>query len=147
MTTVDVSFNGYSVKESDGSITMDIMLNAAASQDITIVVTSKDGLAAGMWQYWLKYYSNSLFSIAGSDYGQTGVSSPLTSTVTIPSGELFASFSVNIIDDIIPEQNETFFITINVDPQHRHIPILINGDHSFTITIIDDEGNDIPVCW
>jgi len=48
VTTVDVSFNGYSVKESDGSITMDIMLNAAASQDITIVVTSKDGLAAGM---------------------------------------------------------------------------------------------------
>ena len=51
MTTVDVTFNGelpYSVKESAGSINLDFRLSAAASQDIIILFTMKDGLATGM---------------------------------------------------------------------------------------------------
>ena len=51
---------------------------------------------------------------------------------------------MNIIDDSVQEQNETFILSI--DPQHSYFPVTINGDYSFTITIIDDEGNDIPVC-
>jgi len=90
-------------------------------------------------------YKLVFLSIAGSDYGQTGVSSPLTSTVTIPSGQVSVSFSVNIIDDTVQEENETFSLTI--DLQSSCLPVTINGDHSFTITIIDDEGNDMPpVC-
>ena len=85
-----------------------------------------------------------LLSIAGSDYGQTGVPSPLTPSVTIPSEQLSVSFSVNIIDDSVQEENETF--SLAVDLQSSCLPVTINGDHSFTITIIDDEGNDIPVC-
>jgi len=83
-------------------------------------------------------------SIAGSDYGQTGISSPVTSSVIIPSGQLSVRFSVNIINDAIREENETFSLT--VDLQSGCLPVTINGEHSFTITIIDDEGNDIPVC-
>jgi len=77
------------------------------------------------------------------DYGQTGLSSPLTSTLTIPSGELSVSFSVDIMDDKISEQNETFIVTIDLQPSY--IPVLFSSNQSFTITIIDDEGNDILV--
>jgi len=93
----------------------------------------------GKYVSTLKFYN--VFSKAGSDYGQTGL---LTSSVTIPRGELSVSFSVNIIDDSVQEENETFSLT--VDLQSSCLPITINGDHSFTITIIDDEGNDMPMC-
>ena len=51
---------------------------------------------------------------------------------------------MNVVNDSVQEENETFSLT--VDLQSSCLPITINGDHSFTITIIDDEGNDIPVC-
>jgi len=55
------------------------------------------------------------------------------------------SFSVNIIDDAIQEENETFSFVVNL--QSGCLPVTIKGDDSFTITIIDDESNDIPtVC-
>ena len=34
-------------------------------------------------------------------------------SVTIPAGEMNASFSISIIDDDIPENDETFVIAIN----------------------------------
>ena len=97
-----------------------------------------------MHVYSLVIHELVFLSIEGSDYGQTGVLSPLTPTVTIPSGQVSVSFSVNIIDDSVQEENETFSLT--VDLQSSCLPVTINGDHSYTITIIDDEGNDIPVC-
>ena len=90
-----------------------------------------------------------LFSyIAGSGGGDL-ITPPTTSvtiptSVTISSGELVAPFNVNITDDTIQEENETFSITF--DLPSSCLPVTVNGDHSFTITIIDDEGNDIPVC-
>jgi len=55
------------------------------------------------------------------------------------------SFSVNIINDAIQEENETFSFVVNL--QSGCLPVTIKGDDSFTITIIDDESNDIPtVC-
>jgi len=51
---------------------------------------------------------------------------------------------VNIIDDTVQEENETFSLAVALQPSC--LPVTINGDHSFIITIIDDEGNDIPVC-
>ena len=85
-----------------------------------------------------------IFGIAGLDYGHVGMSSPLTSSVTIPSGELSVSFSINIIDDTVQEENETFSLT--VDLQSGLLLVTNNGNHSFIITIIDDEGNDTLVC-
>ena len=50
---------------------------------------------------------------------------------------------MNVVNDSIQEENETFSLT--VDLQSSCLPVTINDDHSFTITIIDDEGNNIPV--
>ena len=45
---------------------------------------------------------------------------------------------MNIIDDTVQEENETFSLTVDLRP--CCLPVAINGDHAFTITIIDDEG-------
>ena len=47
------------------------------------------------------------------------------------------SFSLDIIDDSIPEQNETFILTFGL--QQKYFPVYINSDRSYTITIIDDD--------
>ena len=72
------------------------------------------------------------------------MSSPLTSSVSIPNGELSVSFSVNIMNDAVQEENETFSLTVYLQSSYQSVTF--NGDHSFTITIIDDEGNDISLC-
>ena len=51
---------------------------------------------------------------------------------------------MDIIDNTVQEKNKTLSLT--VDLQSGCLPVTINGDHSFTITIIDDEGNDVLVC-
>ncbi|XP_065905004.1 uncharacterized protein [Dysidea avara] len=115
---VDVMFTEEqpcTVQESGGSFNMEFTLGAITSHDIPIMITITD-----------------ITATAGSDYR---ISSPLT--VTIPSGELSVSFSVDIIDNTVQEKNKTLSLT--VDLQSGCLPVTINGDHSFTITIIDDE--------
>jgi len=113
-----------------------ILILSSLWQTILLQVKFADICVSGVW--------NCFPLIAGSDYGQIGVSSPLSTSVTIPSGGLFVSYSVDIIDDTVQEENETFSLTVDLQPSC--LPVNINGDQSFTITIIDDEGNDISVC-
>ena len=79
-----------------------------------------------------------LLSKAGLDYGQAGIHSPPTSSIVIASGELSGSFSVNIIDDKVKEENETFTVTLSLQSDDGQL--FINEHHSFTITIIDDDA-------
>ena len=59
--------------------------------------------------------------------------------VTITAGLTLSSFSVDIIDDKIQEDNETFNITIRLLPSHLS---LLLGTSSSTVTIIDNDGNN-----
>ena len=63
---------------------------------------------------------------------------PLTSYLTISSGELYGSLDIDIIDDTVKEQNETFLITVHI--QDSCLSLVINGNDTFTITITDNEG-------
>ena len=72
------------------------------------------------------------------DYNQT---TPSTSSLTISSGELFGSFDIEIIDDTVKEQNETFLIAVRI--QDSCLPLVIDGNDTFTVTIIDNEGTYI----
>lgn len=75
---------------------------------------------------------------AGSDYNQAEMTTRSTSSVTISSGELFGSLNMEIIDDTVKEQNETFIIRVHVETSC--LPLVIKGNNNFTITIIDNEG-------
>ena len=72
--------------------------------------------------------------VAGVDYA---MSSALVFNVTISAGSTSSSFSIDIINDMIQEDNETFNIAIRLLP---NCPSLSLGTSSSTVTIIDDEG-------
>ena len=57
--------------------------------------------------------------------------------VTITAGMTSSSFDVDIIDNMIQEENKTFYIFIRIIP--TCLPVTINSDIT-TVTIIDDEG-------
>ena len=76
--------------------------------------------------------------LAGSDYGQAGLSSPFESFATILHGELFVLHNVDIIDDTVQEDNETFSLAVNL--QSTCLPVFIVDDQLYNITILDNEG-------
>ena len=72
--------------------------------------------------------------VAGVDYD---MSSALVFNVTISAGSTSSSFSIDIINDMIQEDNETFNIAIRLLPSCLSLSL---GTASSTVTIIDDEG-------
>ena len=74
---------------------------------------------------------------AGADNNQTKLTVP-SSSLTINSGELFGSVIVEVIDDTVKEENETFFVSVHI--QKNCLPLVITGNNNFAITVIDDEG-------
>ena len=73
--------------------------------------------------------------VAGVDYAMSSV---LVFNVTISAGLTSSSFNIDIINDMIQEDNETFNITIRLLPS-----CLSLGASSSTVMIIDDESKDI----
>ena len=70
------------------------------------------------------------------------MSTPAMFNVIISAGSKSSSFDVDIIDDMIQEDNETFNITIRLLPSC----ILLSLDtSSSTVTIIDDDVSVISV--
>ena len=73
--------------------------------------------------------------VAGVDYA---MSSALVFNVTISAGSTSSSFSIDIINDMIQEDNETFNNAIRLLPSCLSLSL---GTSSSTVTIIDDDGN------
>ena len=69
--------------------------------------------------------------VAGVDYNMS------TALVTISAGSTSSSFSIDIINDMIQEDNETFNIAIRLLPSCLSLSL---GTSSSTVLIIDDEG-------
>ena len=73
--------------------------------------------------------------LAGVDYA---MSSAPVFNVTISAGSTSSSFSIDIINDMIQEDNETFNIAIRLLPSCLTLSL---GISSSTVMIIDDDGN------
>ena len=65
------------------------------------------------------------------------MSTALVFNVNISAGLSSSSFSIDIINDMIQEDNEAFKITISLLPSPLSLSL---GISSSTVTIIDDEG-------
>ena len=74
--------------------------------------------------------------VAGVDYVMSSV---LVFNVTISAGSTSSSFSMDIINDMIQEDNETFNIAIKLLPSCLSLSL---GTSSSIATIIDDDGKD-----
>ena len=77
--------------------------------------------------------------VAGVDFT---ISTALVFNETISAGSTSSSFSIDIINDMIQEDNETFNIAIRLLPSCL---LLSLGTSSSTVMIIDDEGSYIIV--
>ena len=60
--------------------------------------------------------------------------------VTVSAGAISSSFNIDIIDDDIHEDNETFNITMRLLPSCLSLYLNVS---SSTVTIIDDDGKYI----
>ena len=67
------------------------------------------------------------------------MSTVLVSNVTIIAGSLTSSLDVDIINDMIQEDNETFNIAIRLLPSCLSLSL---GTSSSTVTIIDNDGTN-----
>ena len=131
---VSLSQSQYSVAESDTSLSVIIILSSRASEDVMVEVTLSDGSAYGKVML-LKYYCNLVYT-AGLDYA---MSTGLVFNVTISVGSLTSSFDVDINNNMIHEDNETFNIAIRLLPSCL---LLSLGTSSSTVTIIDNDGTN-----
>ena len=134
---MSLSQSQYSVVESNNLLTGTITLSSRASEDVIVEVTISDGSANGNVEY-----SNivnvvtkcCIHYVAGVDYA---MSSALVFNVIISAGSTSSSFSIDIINDMIQEDSETFNITIRLLPSCLSLSL---GTSSSTIMIIDDDG-------
>ena len=67
------------------------------------------------------------------------MSTALMFNITITAGSSSESFDVDIIDDMVQEDNETFNITIRLLPSCLSLSL---GTSSSTVTIIDNDGTN-----
>ena len=65
------------------------------------------------------------------------MSTALVFNVTISAGSILSSFSIDIINDRVQEDNETFNITIRLMPSCLSLSL---GTSSSTVMIIDNDG-------
>ena len=68
------------------------------------------------------------------------MSTALVFNVTITAGSTLSSFSVDIIDDMIQEDNETLNIIIRLLPSCLSLSL---GTSSSTVIIIDNDGTNM----
>ena len=59
--------------------------------------------------------------------------------VTISAGAISSSFNIDIIDDVIHEENETFNITITLLSNCSYIYVRLDISSS-TVNIVDNDG-------
>ena len=71
------------------------------------------------------------------------MSTALMFNVTISAGSTSESFNIDIINDMIQEDDETFNIAIRLLPSYLSLSL---GTSSSTVTIIDDDGTNNKMC-
>ncbi|AXG72369.1 calx-beta domain protein [Kordia sp. SMS9] len=118
-----LSIDDVSVDENAGSVTIPVTLDVPSDVDTVVGVSTSGGTA-----------------VENLDYTAT------TQTLTIPAGQLSASFTVPIVDDSDVEQTESFNIVgtiasgnlLNPPGQNLFATVTINDDDVGTIFTLQD---------
>ena len=116
--TPSASINDVVVLESAGVAVFTVSLSRASSRDILLNIATANGTA-----------------LSGLDY-QTTVGAE-GGAIRIPAGQTSATFSVPIIDDLIPEPDEIFFVNISA----RDSTSVTIADGQGIGTILDDDDD------
>ncbi|MYJ44285.1 MAG: hypothetical protein F4069_02985, partial [Rhodothermaceae bacterium] len=109
-----ISIDNVSVRENAGQASLRVTQSPALEETVTVGYATSDGTAS-----------------AGQDYRST------SGTLTIPAGETEAHITVDILNDLEVESNETFTVTLT-DPVGADL-----SRATATVTIVDeDESNE-----
>jgi Ca2+-binding RTX toxin-like protein len=101
-----LSINGATVLEEDGSVTLTVTLSQASSETVSVNYTTANQTA-----------------LAGEDYNSGGA------TLTFAPGETSKEITIGIIDNDIPEGEETFLVNLS-NPSNANI---LDGEGVVTI--------------
>ena len=130
---VSINQSQYLVMENAGTLSGSIMMDKVASENVTVQVAFGNGSAKG--NIWCNSHNdNDLWYTAREDYAN---STSQVFNVTISAGSTSSLFSIDIVNDMIQESNETFNITIKLFTSCLSISL---GNSSARVTIIDDDG-------
>ena len=110
--TVSLDPAAVVVGEGDDVATLTVRLSSVTTQPVTVAFATQDGSAT-----------------AGDDYTAAAPGS----SVTIPAGDLTATFAVNLTGDALDEDDETFTVTL-ASPSAGTL-----GTATATVTIQDDD--------
>ena len=109
----------YNVNESDGTVTLRVVLNNPVSTRLTYFLTFSDGSAT-----------------APSDYINPGDSAQ----VTIQAGQTQATFTVTLNNDNIHELIENFTVLLVAPAEGNPADVTLGSPNPTTVKIIDDDG-------
>ncbi|QDT89881.1 Calx-beta domain-containing protein [Gimesia algae] len=110
-----LSIADVTVDEDAGTATLTVSLSNLVDTDISIDYATADGTASVL-----------------SDYSATN------GTVTIDANTLSKTFTIPIIDNVIIESNEQFYVNLS-NLQANSMPVML-GDTQATVTIDDDDA-------
>ena len=127
----------YNVTEDNGPVQPQIVISKPSADEITVQVTSMDGMATGEYcsivincllvLYWYDWYVT-----GGEDYESGPYPVVFTANVTrVP-------FNISITNDTMFEENENFTLAIN----SSSLPTGFSAGDPYraTVTIVDDDG-------
>ena len=118
MPAVSFTTAAVSVAETDGSVTLTLQLSGAAPSELSVPVTATAGTAT-----------------AGADYTALAADA----MVTFATGTTTQTVSVPIIDDDVPEGEETFTVAFGTLPSG----VPSGTPDSVTVTITDDDAPSV----
>ncbi len=114
------SINDVEGSETVGTLDFTVSLNAAAPEEVSVEVTTVDGLATS--------HSNLTTTSLGEDYDAK------TETIAFATGEQTKTFAVTLTDDTIFEDQESFEVRLSNQPVHSTL-----ADGTGVGTILDNE--------
>ncbi|EDP95506.1 Calx-beta domain-containing protein [Kordia algicida OT-1] len=131
-TGVNFTIQGADVFENDGVVSIPVMLDNPSNVDTVISISTQDITASSPMDYTAE-----------------------VQTMTIPAGQVSASFNIQIIDDNISENEETFLVfgvaasTNTFNQQAESVVTIIDDDETPTIpnsgnlSVCDDNGSNV----
>lgn len=113
---IQISASSVSVGEGDGTATVTVSLSGASTDEVRVDLTTVGGDATG----------------GGSDYAST------SQTVVFAPGQTSATVHVPIVQDVVDEPDERFFVSLS-NPVGAVVRPLTPTETAPTITILDDD--------
>ena len=119
------------IVDNDGSATISVntaTVTVSEGMPVANITVERSGSSTGVAT--VNFNTSNGTAIAGSDYTAT------SGTITFAAGQTTQTVSIPILNDTVPESNETFSVTLNTPGG-----AVLGGQTTATVTILDNDLN------